>query len=64
MLHATWKGGIHNQYTIMTEFIFTFTSVTALVLLAYSVEQLGLTYTPEIEMEMADNAFLDEIGEY
>ena len=48
----------------MTEFIFTFTSVTALVLLAYAVEQLGKTYTPAVAVAIADNSFLDELSEY
>ena len=42
----------------MTAFIWTFTAVTFLVLLAYSVEQLANTYTLEIERRQAA---LDEL---
>lgn len=43
----------------MNAFIFTFTAVTFLVLLAYAVEQLGDTYTAEIEKRQKELDALD-----
>ena len=46
----------------MTAFIWTFTSITFLVLLAYAVEQLGKTYTAEIERRQAYLDSLDALN--
>ena len=48
----------------MTYFIWTFTSVTFLVLLAFAVEQLGKTYTDEIERRQQELNNLDEVAGY
>ena len=41
--------------------IFTFTAVAFFVLLAYAVEQLGNTYTAEIEKRQAELDALDNL---
>ena len=46
----------------MTPTIFTLTAVTALVLLAYSIEQLAETFTYDYDNRRAQNDYLDEIG--
>ena len=43
----------------MTEFIFTFTSITALVLLAYAVEKVADSYEPEVRDSLRYNEKLN-----
>lgn len=50
--------------SLIPEFIFTFTSVTALVLLAYSVEQLADTYTQTVATRQQYLNQLDEMAGY
>jgi len=45
----------------MTEFIFTFTSITLLVLAAYSIEQLSDTYTDEYDERMRNIDRLNQL---
>lgn len=48
----------------MTAFIFTTTAITFLVLLAYSVEQLGDTYSSDMKARRIRIKELDEIIGY
>ena len=48
----------------MIEFVFTFTAITFLVLLAYSVEQLGDTYSSDMKARRIRIKELDEIIGY
>ena len=52
---------INQKHMNFTYFLWTFTSVTALVLLSYAVEQLGKTYTVEIARRQAE---LDKLDSY
>lgn len=45
----------------MFAFLFTFTAITLLVLAAYSIEQLGNTYTYEVKQRQLE---LDKLDSY
>ena len=46
----------------MISTLFTVTAVTALVMLAYAVEQLGTTYSEEYDKQKAELDFIDELN--
>ncbi len=46
----------------MISTLFTVTAVTALVLLAYAVEQLGQTFSDEYDKQKAELDFIDELN--
>jgi hypothetical protein len=47
----------------MTEFIFTATSITAIILLAFAVEQLGETFVDDYQERRKATQKLDDLQE-
>ena len=46
----------------MVSTLFIATAITALVMLAYAVKQLGTTFTDEYDKRKAENDFIDELN--